>query len=74
MALGKCPARAPTKKSRDDAKMAPFKDPKVEHATKNGIRNENIPNNLSPKVTATASEARMSFLLKTTKYATFVTT
>lgn len=57
MAAGKCPFRAPTKKSRELAKIAPFNDPKVEHATNNGISHANIPSILSPNVTATANEA-----------------
>lgn len=51
MAAGKCPFRAPTKNKRDDAKIAPFKEPKVEHATNNGIINANDPNILFANVT-----------------------
>lgn len=36
-AAGRCPFRAPTKNSRDEAKIAPFSEPKVEHATNSGI-------------------------------------
>jgi hypothetical protein len=71
---GKCPFLAPTKKRRDEANIAPFNDPKVEHATNKGIRKANIPNILSPNVTATANEARISYVVKTAKYATFVKT
>lgn len=67
IARGKCPALAPTKNSLEEANIAPFREPNVEQATKNGIRRENIPNILSPNVTATASEAKISSLLKTTK-------
>lgn len=67
IARGRCPALAPTKNNLEEAKMAPFSDPNVEHATKNGIKNENIPNILSPNVTATASDAKISSRLKTTK-------
>lgn len=51
MAAGKCPFLAPTKNRRDEAKIAPFNDPKVEKATNSGIVQANIPNILSPKVT-----------------------
>ena len=51
MAAGRCPFRAPTKKRRDDAKIAPFSDPNVEHATKNGIIHAMNPSILLPKVT-----------------------
>lgn len=74
MARGRWPSRAPTKKRRDEAKIAPFNEPKVAHATKTGIKKEAKPSILSPKVIATASEAKMSFRLKTVKYATLVTT
>lgn len=67
MARGRWPALAPTKNNLEDAKMAPFRDPNVEQATKKGIRKENIPNILSPNVTATASDARISSRLRTTK-------
>lgn len=50
MAVGRCPFRAPTKNNLDDAKIAPFSAPKVEHATKNGMIHDIKPNNLSPKV------------------------
>lgn len=50
IAVGKWPLRAPTKKSRELAKMAPFRAPKVEQATKNGIIHDMGPSNLSPKV------------------------
>lgn len=74
MALGKCPALAPTKKSLDEANIAPFSDPNVEQATKKGMIREKEPNILFPKVTATALEVWISSLLNTTKYAMFVTT
>lgn len=67
IARGRCPALAPTKKSLEEAKIAPFKEPNVEQATKNGIRRENVPNILSLNVTATASDAKISSLLRTTK-------
>lgn len=67
IALGRCPCLAPTKKSLADANMAPFKDPNVEQATNIGIQKENMPNILSPNVTATACEARSSSLDSTTK-------
>lgn len=51
MAAGKWPFLAPTKNRRDEAKIAPFNDPKVEKATNSGIVQANIPNILSPKVT-----------------------
>lgn len=57
IAAGKCPFRAPTKNNRELAKIAPFNDPNVEQATNNGINQANIPNILSPNVTATANEA-----------------
>jgi hypothetical protein len=50
MAVGRCPFRAPTKNNLDDAKIAPFNAPKVEHATKNGMIQDITPSNLSPKV------------------------
>lgn len=37
IAAGKCPFLAPTKNKRDDANIAPFNEPNVEHATNNGI-------------------------------------
>lgn len=57
IAAGRCPFLAPTKNSLELAKIAPFNDPKVEHATNNGISHANIPSILSPNVTATANEA-----------------
>ena len=45
---GRWPFLAPTKKSRELAKIAPFNDPKVEQATKSGISQANIPSILSP--------------------------
>lgn len=57
MAAGRCPLRAPTKNNRELAKIAPFSEPKVEQATKSGIKNANIPSILSPNVTATANDA-----------------
>ena len=50
MNLGMCPSRAPTNRRRDDAKIPPLTDPKVEHATKNGISHRITPSSLSPKV------------------------
>lgn len=50
MAVGKWPFRAPTKKRRDDAKIAPLRAPNVEHATKKGIIQDMTPSNLSPNV------------------------
>ena len=50
MAVGKCPLRAPTKKSLDEAKIAPFRAPKVEQATKNDIIQAIGPSNLFPNV------------------------
>ena len=46
MDRGNCPSLAPTKKSLDDANMAPFTDPKVEDATNKGIIHAIVPNNL----------------------------
>lgn len=57
MAAGKCPFLAPTKNNLELAKIAPLSEPNVEQATKSGMSQANIPNILSPKVTATASEA-----------------
>lgn len=57
IAAGRCPFLAPTKNSRELAKIAPFSDPKVEQATNSGISHANIPNILSPNVTATATDA-----------------
>lgn len=51
MAAGKCPLRAPTKNKRDDAKIAPFKEPNVEQATNNGITQANRPSILFANVT-----------------------
>jgi hypothetical protein len=67
IAAGRCPSRAPTKNNRELAKIAPFKDPKVEQATKSGISHANIPNILSPKVTATAKDDWMSLTGRTAK-------
>lgn len=50
MAEGRCPLRAPTKNNRDDAKIAPFRAPKVEQATKSGIIQDITPSSLLPKV------------------------
>lgn len=50
IAFGKCPFRAPTKNSLDEANIAPFRAPNVEHATKNGIIHAIGPNNFPPKV------------------------
>jgi hypothetical protein len=57
IAAGRWPFRAPTKKSLELAKIAPLSDPKVEQATNSGISQANIPNILSPNVTATAKDA-----------------
>lgn len=51
IAAGKWPFRAPTKNSLDEAKIAPFNDPKVDAATKIGIVQANHPNIFSPNVT-----------------------
>lgn len=67
IACNKWPFLAPTKKSRDEANIAPFNEPKVEHATKNGIVHENQPSILSPNVTATAFEDKISSLVNTEK-------
>lgn len=67
IAAGKWPFLAPTKNNRELAKMAPLSDPKVEQATNNGISQANMPNILSPNVTATASDAWMSFVGRTAK-------
>ena len=74
IAAGKWPLRAPTKNRRDEAKIAPFNEPKVEQATKNGISQAMYPNILSPKVTATALEDNNSSDVNTEKYAIFATT
>lgn len=74
IAFGKCPSRAPTKNNRAEAKIAPFNDPNVEHATNIGIVKENTPNILFPNVTATAGDDRTSSRDSTAKYAIFVTT
>lgn len=73
IAAGKCPLRAPTKNNREDAKIAPFNDPNVEHATNRGINHEKYPNILIPNVTATASDESISSTDNTVKYAIFVT-
>lgn len=57
MAAGRCPFLAPTKNSRELAKIAPLSDPKVEKATNSGINQANMPSILSPNVTATAKDA-----------------
>lgn len=67
MQAGKWPFLAPTKNSLEEAKIAPFREPKVEQATNSGIKNANIPNILSPNVTATAREERISYVVKTEK-------
>lgn len=74
IAHGRCRWRAPTKNNLELANMAPFREPNVEQATKKGITKENEPSILSAKVTATACEARISSVSRTTKYAMFVTT
>lgn len=51
MAAGKWPLRAPTKNNRDDANMAPFNEPNVEHATNNGITQAKNPSILLANVT-----------------------
>lgn len=56
MTDGRWPFLAPTKNKRELAKIAPFNDPNVEHATKSGMSHANIPSILSPNVTATANE------------------
>lgn len=72
IASGKWPFLAPTKKSLDEAYMAPFKDPKVHKATNSGIIHDMTPRIFLLKVTATASVDRISSLVSTAKYATFV--
>lgn len=52
--------------------MAPFRDPNVHRATKTGIIQEITPRIFSLNVTATASEAPISALVRTAKYATLV--
>lgn len=74
IAAGRCPCLAPTKNSLEEAKIAPFNEPKVEHATKKGISKEKPPSIWLPNVTATALDAKISSRDKTAKYATFVTT
>lgn len=57
MAAGKCPFLAPTKNKRELAKIAPFREPKVEQATNSGIiQVRKAGSILSPNVTATASD------------------
>lgn len=57
IAAGRCPLRAPTKKRRELAKIAPFSEPNVEQATNNGIiQVKKAGSILSPNVTATASD------------------
>lgn len=53
MAEGKCPLRAPTKNNREETKIAPFRAPNVEQATKNGTIQDITPRSLSPKVCKT---------------------
>lgn len=72
IASGKWPFLAPTKNSLDEAYIAPFKDPKVHKATNSGIIHDMTPRIFLLKVTATASEDRISSLVSTAKYATFV--
>lgn len=67
IAAGRCPLRAPTKNNRELAKIAPLSEPKVEHATNSGITNANIPNILSPNVTATANDDWIVFAGSTAK-------
>lgn len=57
IAAGKCPFLAPTKNNRELAKIAPFSEPNVEHATNKGISHaRNAGSILSPNVTATAND------------------
>lgn len=57
IAAGKWPFLAPTKNSRELAKIAPLSEPNVEQATNNGIiQARNAGSILSPNVTATANE------------------
>lgn len=72
IASGKCPALAPTKNSRDDAYIAPFKDPNVQRATNIDIIHPQEPSIFSLKVIATAVEDRISELDSTAKNATLV--
>lgn len=58
--LGRWPLRAPTKNSRDEAKIPPFNPPKVDMATESGMIHDKLPNIRSPKVTATAFEVSNS--------------
>ena len=68
--LGRWPLRAPTKKSRDEAKIPPFKPPNVDSATERGIIHEKLPSIRLPNVTATAFEVSSSCGVSTVKYAT----
>jgi hypothetical protein len=47
---GILPSLAPTKKSLEDAKIPPFTDPKVEHATNTGMTHAIGPNKRYPNV------------------------
>lgn len=51
IAAGKCPFLAPTKNRRDEANIAPFNEPNVEHATNNGIIHAAQPSILFANVT-----------------------
>ena len=48
MAAGRWPCRAPTKNSRDEAKMAPLSAPNVEQATNTGMVHDMTPSIFSP--------------------------
>ena len=42
-ANGICPSLAPAKKSREEVRRVPFTAPNVEHATKKGMMEANLP-------------------------------
>lgn len=74
IARGRWPFLAPTKNSRDDVYIAPFKEPNVHRATNIDMIQDITPRILSLNVMATASEERISSFVRTAKKATFVST
>jgi hypothetical protein len=67
--LGRCLSLVPAKMNLDMFMMPLLRDPIVEQATKNGMIQYSPGRTLSPKLMATASEARISCGVSTPTYA-----
>ena len=71
---GMWPERAPTKRRRDEAKIAPFRPPNADRATARGMVQAKEPSMRLPNATATVGDSSSSSGLRTAKYAMFAST